>query len=168
MKNIKLSRGEFAIVDNFDFKTLSNYRWSATSACRKNGTYAFRNMKLDVNKWDNILMHRQILGLNKGDKFDVDHKNGNGLDNRRRNIRICTRIQNSVNQKPLKYKKYKGVSFHKKSELWRAYICPNKKMISLGYFKTEEEGALAYNKKAKELFGEFARLNQIKKIKASA
>ena len=93
----------------------------------------------------------------------VDHINHNTLDNRRKNLRLCTWAQNNQNRRPSKRKnklsKYKGVSFYKKSKLYRALIWCNKKQYFLGYFKDETDAAKAYDKKARELFGEFAYLN---------
>lgn len=110
-------------------------------------------------------MHRAILGLTDA-RMVVDHKNGNGLDNRRENIRPCTHAQNMRNQKPHGKSKYRGVSFayfQRNGRINGPYICARIKMEGksqrLGFFKTEEDAARAYDKKAKDLFGEFARLN---------
>lgn len=108
-------------------------------------------------------MHREILGLKKGDGKEADHINGNGLDNRIENLRTCTRQQNMMNCRSPLWKKngYKGVSVHKTTGLWRARINFNGKEYSLKYHKTKEDAALAYNKKALELFGQFAKLNKL-------
>jgi hypothetical protein len=117
-------------------------------------------------------MHREILGLNHGDRSLVDHRNGNTLDNRRCNLRLATRAQNVFNTAKRKAKatsKYKGVTWSKQASSngtkydgkWRAQIRHNSKLIHIGMFTNELEAARAYNSKAKELFGEFARLNDV-------
>ena len=115
-----------------------------------------------------IGIHRTImermLGRNLVDGELVDHINGNGLDNRRANLRVCTHQQNIFNQQKRKDKcssKYKGVCWSKRNKSWLAQIRFNYKLIYLGYYKNEDDAGLAYNEKAKELFGEFARLNII-------
>ena len=88
-------------------------------------------------------------------------KDGDGLNNQKANLRICTRSQNKMNGKSYKNSssKYKGIWWVKKNKKWRVRIRLNNKTIHLGYFKDETEAAKAYDSKAKELFGEFARLN---------
>lgn len=109
-----------------------------------------------------VSLHRVLTGALPGEL--VDHINGNTLDNRRSNLRICTRAQNSMNSSK-KYKKktatHKGVHWNKQKKKWKAEIRINYKKQHLGFYLTQEEAALAYNKKAIELFGEFARLNKI-------
>ena len=113
-------------------------------------------------------MHREITNAPKG--MQVDHINGNTLDNRKENLRVCTRSQNMMNRGKQNNNKsgYKGVSYMKKKDPnyeypkpWRAQIkCPtNQKVIHLGCYKYPEQAARAYDKKAIELFGEYAQLN---------
>ena len=103
-------------------------------------------------------MHRQILNVPEG--LEIDHKNHNMLDNRKYNIRTCSKAENQHNRKTQKHSsKYKGVSWHKERRKWRTRICNNGKEFSLGLFDSEIEAAKAYDQKAKELFGEFAYLN---------
>jgi hypothetical protein len=106
-------------------------------------------------------MHRQILNPKESDH--VDHINGNGLDNRRDNIRACSCSQNLMNRQNHRptTSGYKGVSLHKRNKTWRATINLNGKQIYAGCYATPVEAALAYNAKAIELFGEFARPNVI-------
>lgn len=150
MKRIPLTQGKFAIVDDELFEWLNQWKWCAHK--NRNTYYAERGGK------GHIQMHREILGLTYGDGKLSDHINHNGLDNRQSNIRICTNAENLQNQRPQKDKtsKYKGVRWSKVAEKWRAYIKKNKKWSCLGYFANEIDAAKAYNRKAKELFGEFA------------
>lgn len=108
-----------------------------------------------------VTLHKLIMNTPTG--MDTDHVNGNKLDNTKFNLRICTRSQNNCNQKPQigRTSQYKGVCWFKWTSKWRAYIMINKKRIHLGYFKNEEEAAIAYNVAAVELYGEYARLNII-------
>jgi len=155
-KLIPLSQDKFAIVDAEDYEWLSNYKWCASR--KKRVFYARRNERRTRRQ---IIMHRFILNAPKG--LFVDHINHNGLDNRRSNLRLCTRTENNRNRRPNvqpnQSSKYKGVSFDKKRNLFRAFIYRNKKQYYLGSFKNETDAAKAYDKKAKELFGEFAYLN---------
>ncbi len=108
----------------------------------------------------NIPMHRHIMKPEKG--FLVDHKNHNTLDNRKENLRICTRQQNMWNRKrTCGTSKFKGVYWCNTNNKWISEVTLNSKKIYLGRYKTETEAAKAYNAKAKELFGEFACLNHI-------
>jgi hypothetical protein len=112
-------------------------------------------------------MHRLLVEVNLGQ--EVDHINGNGLDNRKENLRVCTKSQNLGNQKKTKLyggvatsSKYKGVSWDKRVQKWVAKIGINGKRVYLGLFEDEEKAAEAYNKAALEYFGEFALLNATK------
>ena len=107
-----------------------------------------------------IILSRFIMNYN-GNLF-IDHIDGNIMNNRRSNLRIATYMENNANAKKRKNttSKYKGVSQYIKGQ-WQAYIHKNKKRYTLGFFNTEKEAAQAYNTKAVELFGEFARLNEL-------
>lgn len=104
-------------------------------------------------------MHREIMNAPKG--MVVDHIDGNGLNNRKSNLRICTQAQNNLNSRPKRNcsSRYKGVSFYKRDKIWQVQIFHNSRTIFLGRFDDEIEAALAYDRKAAELFGEFAYLN---------
>lgn len=110
-------------------------------------------------------MHRLILGLVPGDGLVVDHRNGNGLDNRRCNIRTATRSNNQHNQRLGRANNtsgYKGVTRRRgpcRRKPWRACIRHERRTVFIGHFATPEAAAAAYDRKAAELFGEFASLN---------
>ena len=127
------------------------------------GYYAVRNSLLINGKRPMISMHRQILGLKKGDNRQGDHKDRNSLNNCRGNLRICTNQQNSFNQKVLlpTSSQFKGICWHKIAKKWMAQIMINRKFKYLGLYKSEKEAAYIYNKAAKKYHGEFACLNQI-------
>ena len=160
MKKISLTMGKTAIVDDCDFEELNKYKWHAFK-CR-NTFYAQRGIRKN-GKRTSICMHRQLLQI--PDNFQIDHINGNGLDNRKENLRICTCSQNRMNSK--KYKTnttgYRGVSPGGKK--FEARIQLNEKTFYLGRFSCRLMAACIYDAKAKELFGEFARLNFPDKIR---
>lgn len=158
---IKLSRGQCAIVNTRDFTELSQWKW----ACQKDMSGALRAYRRgrisDGQRRGKIIyMHREIMRAPSG--LDVDHINGNGLDNRRGNLRLATRKQNTRSQNGLYANNtsgFIGVSFSKSNEKWEARISPNGKSIIIGYFDDKEEAARARDKAALEHFGEFASLN---------
>lgn len=155
-KAIALTQGKFAIVDEADYEWLNQWKWNLNSQ-----TYAVRGFYIGNYKQKTLSMHRLIIDAPLG--IFVDHINGNGLDNRRCNLRLCTHSQNHMNRKHHKdaSSKYKGVSWHKPLKKWRTQIAVKQKGIHLGYFVSEIEAALAYNEAARIYFGEFAKLNII-------
>jgi hypothetical protein len=161
-KLLPLSQNKFAIVDADDYDRLNKYKWCLSKTPRNN--YAMRRTKgRRINgkrtKRKAIMMHRFIMNAPR--HLVVDHINHNGLDNRKLNLRLCTRAENSRNRRPfsLNGSRYKGVSYDKQRKLFVAAIRCNGKYYYLGRFKSEIAAAKAYDKKAKELFGEFAYLN---------
>lgn len=158
---IRLTHGMFAVVDAADYASLSAFNWYYfTSANRQTG-YAVRATK-NVNTktgHTNIRMHRQILVVPPG--IEIDHINGDGLDNRRCNLRVATTIENARNR-PLRRDNqsgYKGVYWSKEHRVWRASIRVNKRLVYLGSFETKVLAAHAYDRAALEHFGAFARIN---------
>jgi hypothetical protein len=150
---IPLTRGKYAIVDKADYATLSQHNWFAVP--HKNTFYAKRNIRIYGRKTMRY-MHREILN---GEM--IDHINRNGLDNRKFNLRACSNRQNQQNRKPRQgsTSRYKGVNLDTVNNKWKARICLNGKQIHLGRFDSEIAAARAYDLMAKELFGQFARLN---------
>ena len=169
-KNKTNNNGKFfAFIDDELYDELSKFNWSIS----KNG-YAQRRIKIG-DKVSTILMHRQIMELTFGDSICVDHINGNSLDNRKSNLRICSRTENNHNMKiskrnksgakgvfhlTIEYETKKGIS---RKDYWCASIMVNKKNIHLGCFSDTKEGFKqaknAYNDATKEYYGEFAYLN---------
>ncbi len=152
-KRIKLTWGKYAIVDADDYDRLRSYNW-----CALEGSQTFYAKTFHLSGAI-LSMHRLILNAPKG--LFVDHIDHNGLNNRKSNLRLCTNQQNLRNKlpKPGCSSKYKGVSWSKARNKFRAKIVHNGKAIHLGYFDSEIDAARAYDKKAHEVFGEFAYLN---------
>jgi len=160
MREIPLTQGKVALVDDADYEELSKYKWRVQKDYRSNTYYASRYSRLSTGKYTAIPMHRQIMGLEYGNKDSIDHINHIGLDNRRCNLRLCTQQQNCFNRLVRGgTSKYKGVCFDKYHKKWRATIRLNDVSSFLGYFDLEEDAAEAYNAAAEECFGEFACLN---------
>jgi hypothetical protein len=157
MKLIELTKGKYTIVDDEDFEFLNQWKW-----CYLKGGYVVKSIKANGNKWINIYLHRAIMGV-LCPKLQVDHINGNKLDNRKENLRIVTNQQNNMNKKPgLNFtSKYKGVYWNRDKNKWRSRVNVNGKAKHIGYFTSEIEAAKAYNKKAFELYGEYAWLNVV-------
>lgn len=167
MKKISLTKGQFVIVDSEDFEKLNRYKWRARWSDKNKSFYGVRTThNKETKKYNEISMAREILGLKKGDKRQSDHINHNTLDNRRCNLRICTKIQNKQNGKPYKgtVSIYKGVCRHKSIQKWQARIRYNNKLIHLGYFDNEIEAAKIYDEAAIKLFGKFAYPNFTKVV----
>ena len=159
MKTIPLTRGYVAVVDYEDYEPLAQFKWSVKIDRRKPHCpkYAIRNSHPDSNgRRHQIYMHKQIfpkLG-------HVDHRDTDGLNNRRHNLRPATTSQNMANRKKCvagSNSIFKGV--RKERGRWRADIRKDGRRFFLGYFKEEVDAAQAYNFYAYELHGEFARLN---------
>ncbi len=157
---IPLTRGEYAIVDTEDYAYLMQWKWCAQPS--KTTWYAMRwapHPSGEKGKGATIFMHRVITGATG--KWQTDHVNHNGLDNRRCNLRRCSRSENNQNRLPLANcsSPYKGVTWSKDKGEWQAQITLNSKTRYLGHFPVETDAAYAYDEKAKELFGDFAYLN---------
>jgi len=153
MREIPLTKGTATIVDDCDYEELAKHKWynCVGYASRRQGT---RKAHTDY------FMHREIMNPPIG--MIVDHINGDRLDNRRENLRVCTHQQNhqnSIKKNTNSTSQYKGVSWYTHANKWRANITVAYKTIYIGVFYSEEEAALAYDRKARELFGEYACTN---------
>ena len=156
MKEIPLSQGKYALIDDSDYKLVSKYKWHTHKTKRKHRVvyYARSNNK------PMIYMHRLILNL-LSNKLEGDHRDGNGLNNQRYNIRLATKSQNLAS--PLLVRphtsKYRGVSWNRKNKKWTAQIGGKYSYKYLGYFHDEKKAAKAYDKEAIILYKDFSKLN---------
>ena len=154
---IPLTMGMVAIVDETDAAAVQQYKWHASKT--SDGHYYARGYVQQSGKWVKVYMHRYLTGAAKG--VDVDHKNGNALDNRRINLRVCTHAENMRNQRARVARpgSRKGVWFDRARNKYQAYVNVNGKRISLGRFATDGEAIAAHNAAALAHHGEFAVLN---------
>lgn len=167
MKQIPLTQGKFALVDDEDYEYLNQFKWYALR--HGNTYYAIRNLQSVNGKRTSLKMHRVILGITDP-KILIDHKNKNGCDNTRNNLREASHSQNMAN---VSYRKkdssssYLGVNLSgskykgKRYSRWCAQITKDRVKYHLGHFLNEKEAAMAYNNAAIKLHGEFAKLNVI-------
>lgn len=144
MKEILLTQGKVALVDDEDYFELNRYKWCAH---KNNNVYYAERV---VNK-HTILMHRIIMNTPVG--YDTDHMDGDGLNNQRNNLRIVTHRVNGQNLHITQTSNYPGVSLHSMSNKWRARLRINGKEIHLGLFLTEKSAYDAYCKACEELDG---------------
>lgn len=156
VKEIPLTQGQVTLVDDEDFERFGQYRWFAH---KQRGTYYAARNKPDGDSRAIASLHREILQPGIGQ--ECDHINGNALDNRRCNLRVCTRAENSRNAKAQRGTSsvFKGVRWHPQRQRWYAEIRFEGIARYLGRFHKEEDAARAYDHAARELFGEFAWLN---------
>jgi len=155
---IPLTQGKFAIVDAADYEWLNQWKWQAKCDKKRNLWYAERSLYFpETQKQTSILMHRVLINAQRG--VEVDHRDRNGLNNQRSNIRACTPQQNQFNRGPQKNNTsgYKGVSWDKSRNKWKANITLRGKTINLGLFIIITDAAKAYAEAAKWLHGEFFR-----------
>ncbi len=154
MKEIPLTRGYVALVDDEDYERVSQFKWYAS--VRRKTVYAQREVGGTAQK-----MHRLILGLEPGDKSLVDHVDHNGLNNCRSNIRVCTHAENQRNVEKHcdNTSGWKGVIWHKKGQKFAARLRVNSKNIHLGLFHSPISAALEYDRAARKYHGSFACLN---------
>lgn len=150
------SKFSVAIIDKEDLDKIKKYRWSVMKG--NNTLYAQAKYK-NGGRTTYLLMHRLIMDAKKGQ--EVDHRYRHGLDNRKENLRLCTRQQNRFNSKSQKgcTSLYKGVSWHEATKKWQVYLCVDYKNKNLGSFDSQEDAAIRYDEAAKKNHGKFARLN---------
>ncbi len=152
----KYGKDKFALVDDEDYEYLNKFHWHVSSH-----GYVKRGSYIGIKKKHKIIgLSREIMGFPKG--MEIDHINHNKLDNQKGNLRICTKSQNMMNKLPkIGSSKFKGVGWNKREKIWQSKIKKDNKWYFLGYFIKETDAAKAYNKKAKELFGEYAHVNRL-------
>lgn len=158
MQQITIHSEKFGVhhvlVDDEDFEKLSSRTW----CIRKTGNKFYAETK--ERRVITILMHRFLMGVDSRSVY-IDHKDGNGLNNQKGNLRTATHSDNLCNRGAIRnsLSKYKGVSWVSSRKKWRASIQKDKVNKSLGYFSSDIDAAIAYDKAAKEIHGEFAFLN---------
>lgn len=156
MRKIPLTQGRFALIDNEDYEKISQYKWFYHDyACRK------QNKQL-------VMMHRFLIGIIPDNK-EIDHINGDKLDNRRCNLRLATHSENQANKKiginnisgfkgvSVTFRKYKGTIY----KYYVAQISKDSKIRNLGTFKYINKAIEKYNKEAIKLFGEYAKVSKV-------
>jgi hypothetical protein len=147
MKKMPLTKGLFALVDDEDYEAISRYKWSVSG----DGKYAVRNSR----KEGMIYMHRFVMGFPAG---SVDHKNRNGLDNRRHNLRLASQAENNANRGVNRNNTsgFTGVHWEKDRKKWRAAISKGGKHFRIGSFTTKKAAARAYADALVAIYGDFA------------
>lgn len=151
MKEIQLTQGRVAQVDDEDYKYLTeNFSWCVSG--KPGNEYVTMN-------GNSITMHRLIMSVPDG--VDIDHKDHNGFNNQKENLRACSETQNMWNMRPHKGRRFKGVHLRKDNSFYAAYIYQYGKRFHLGQYNTEVEAALAYNAAAILWRDEFACLNEV-------
>lgn len=158
-KEIQLTQGQVAIVDDEDFDYLNQFKWYANNMSGK--FYAVRGLRINKKIAACLLMHRVIMNPEKG--MVVDHLDRNPLNNQKSNLRICTQGENSRNRNFNINNKsgFKGVHWHKAGKKWISRININKEILYLGLFTDVKEAAKTYNEAALKYHGKFANINKI-------
>lgn len=161
---VPLTRGKYTLIDAEDCLKVIPYRWNARYDKYSDSYRAYTNARID-GKQTTLIMHRLIMDAPKG--MSVDHINHDTLDNRKANLRLATTAQNNKNAPKRKDNKsgYKGVSWRRDKEKYQAKIKNDNVQHYLGYFDTPEEAALAYNKAAVQMHGEFAAPNLLSSLR---
>lgn len=160
MRQIPLTKGKVALVDNEDYESLKLFKWHATQSAGGQGWYATRNVPNPGGGQTKIKMHRVILGVTGN--VQVDHLNGDGLDNQRSNLRPATNTQNQYNRRVnhrLPKNKYKGVVQRSGGRHYAARVIKDGRQFMSGLFLRAEDAAKEYDRMAREMFGEFACTN---------
>lgn len=156
---IPLTCNRSAIVDADDYEFLMQWNWYALWSRGTQTFYAVRGVKNNKGRTIPFPMHRAVMPCEPG--FVNDHINGDTLDNRKSNLRCATNSENLCNRRLQSNNTsgFRGVGWVKKDKRWRARLKVDGQEIVLGYFKTAEEAAKAYDEGARKVYGEFARLN---------
>jgi hypothetical protein len=148
--------GYNVLIDDEDHERIKSVKWHCFG--NKDRPYFGNTVNLGKGKYTAILLHREIMNASPG--THIDHISGNTLDNRKQNLRICSRAENNCNLKRRvdNTSGYKGVSFDKKKNKWASYISKNKRHHFLGYFDTQESAYIAYCEASKKYHGEYGRI----------
>ena len=157
VKILNINASKRALVDDQDAESVGKHKWTVT----KSG-YAIGYLEKVNRKSRLILMHRLIMGATKDQM--IDHINGDKLDNRRKNLRFCTKAQNNRNSKKPHSNNtsgYKGVFWSKQKRKWLAQIVVDRTQIGLGFFNSKEEASETYKQASRKYCGEFSPYNEI-------
>jgi hypothetical protein len=160
MTIIQLTRGQVAFIDDEDAEAVNKHKWTAVKSSHGKTWYAHRHAKIN-GKWKHLRMHRFLM--NAPQNMKIDHRDGNGINNVKSNLRLCTHAQNLMNMRCHNKHGLKGITFvpARRIKKWMTKIHINGKVKTVGYFASKFLAAKAYNEMAKKHFGEFARLNPI-------
>lgn len=163
MKHIPLTKGYLTIVDDKDYRLLKQWKWHATARKTKNDIYVYAARFAVVDgKETTIRMHREVSNASLGQ--EVDHRNGNTLDNRRKNLRVCTHAENMrASRRKMKgaSSRYKGVWWASDRKKWAAGLKWKGANLKMGQYDTQEDAAVAYNVAAQFYYGAYAVLNDV-------
>lgn len=162
MKEIPLTQGKVAIVDDEDYPDLIKHNWHV-SLSSSGQPYAVRTVKKANGKQTSQMLSRFLMGVTEKNQ-EVDHKNHDTLDNRRINLRICSRRQNQQNRLGKMNSKYPGVTWHRGKNRWQARISVSGKRVHLGHFVDELDAAKAYERGVRSLGEEL--ICKMKKVSA--
>jgi hypothetical protein len=149
MRTIPLTQGKVALVDDADYERLSRHRWHVQGGHSPDNElwYARRGRRLADGSTTKVWMHREIMGLVAGDGLEVDHMDGDGLNNQRRNLRVGTKSQNMLNMYKHRVGRLSGTKLcrdHPRTKPWNAGIKVAGQTINLGYYATEEAAHTAF------------------------
>ena len=157
VKKIRISgTALYALVDAEDFEKLTQFRWWLDR--RRTTCYAYRQIVVNGRR-RSVRMHQDVLKVRRG--TEIDHINGDGLDNRKENLRAANRRTQTRNSRPQLDRNFKGVTYQRRLKLspWQARICVQGRQLHLGYFSSAEDAARAYDRAARRYFKHAARVN---------
>lgn len=159
MKKIPLTKKQFALVDDHDFDYLNQWKWYAHKGTNARTFYAIRKASSYRQNGITFRMHRVIMNNPKGK--EIDHINGNGLDNRRANLRLATTSENQMNRRKQSNNTsgFMGVCWNKLAKKWQANITFRGRHFHVGLYLNKADAAKARDNAAKKIHGKFARLN---------
>jgi hypothetical protein len=152
------------LIDDEDYERVNQHKWCAVPMDQnKKKWYATTNIRI-AGKQKHLRLHRFILDLSFKDGKEIDHKDGNGLNNQKYNLRVCSHSNNMKNQKPKGKSKYRGVHWDKQRNFWRVSIQIQNKKTYVGISKSEIQAALMYDLAALKYHKEFARCNLMENL----